>query len=520
MPELEKVPFRLRPKQRLFVDNKYKWSFYVGGLGAGKTYAGSVRTIKYAVEYPGSFGLVGAPTYPMLRNTTQRTFFELLPPRLVAGYNKNENMLTLINGTQILFASLDQPDRVRGLNLSWFWLDEAPFCGYYAWKVLKARAGRQDPKRFPTAGWATGTPKGKDGFYEDFEHKPQNDHFLIRASTYENSPNLPEDYAEALGYDGAFKLQEIMGQFTAFEGLVYQFDTETSAPDSHIMPPNMAFKLPSGHVLINRTGYSWERVNDVDEAPEGHTIIDVARLILGVDWGFTNPAACVALAIDHKERVWILEEFYKKKASLQHIVIPTIVSMAQRFEAEAVYPDPAEPENILDLRHAMDEADVACSVKVGDNSITAGIQTVRKYMNKRDDGRRGLLVHNDLCKNLIREFGSYQYATDDANLNLSADKRNPTEIPIDQNNHALGAVRYALHTAYGVGRTADIARAAGRNTDTTNYTSIDTAEEKLHKQENDELTVLRGEQASRALRWLDKKGLPVDGLFKANPFDF
>jgi len=107
----EPIRFRLRPKQKVFVENKERWSFYVGGLGAGKTFAGAVRSIYYSIEYPGSFGLIGAPTYPMLRDTTQRTFFELLPPQLIANYNKNEAKLILTNGTEILFRSMDQPER-------------------------------------------------------------------------------------------------------------------------------------------------------------------------------------------------------------------------------------------------------------------------------------------------------------------------------------------------------------------------------------------------------------------------
>src|SRR5689334_24375945 len=94
----------LNPVQTAFLESRARFSFYVGGVGAGKTTAGALRALAWALDHPGSLGLIGAPTYPMLRDATQRAFFALL----------------------------DDPDRVRGLTLAWFWLDEAPLCGHYA----------------------------------------------------------------------------------------------------------------------------------------------------------------------------------------------------------------------------------------------------------------------------------------------------------------------------------------------------------------------------------------------------
>jgi hypothetical protein len=61
-------------------------------------------------------------------DATQRTFFALLDKLLdkllgdAGGYprRKSEQRLTLPNGSEILFHSLNEPDRVRGLTLAWF----------------------------------------------------------------------------------------------------------------------------------------------------------------------------------------------------------------------------------------------------------------------------------------------------------------------------------------------------------------------------------------------------------------
>ncbi len=169
---------RLHPAQHAFVTSRAPFAFYVGGIGAGKTFAGALRALLHAQSLPGSLGLIGAPTERMLRDAAARAFFSLLPPDLLARYHRTDGRLTLANGAEILLRSLDQPDRVRGLNLAWFWLDEAPWAGHYAWRLLTGRLRQSDVDPARLAGWATGTPRGRDGYARDFELAPRPGHAL------------------------------------------------------------------------------------------------------------------------------------------------------------------------------------------------------------------------------------------------------------------------------------------------------------------------------------------------------
>lgn len=56
------APYTLNPVQWAFVACESRFSFYVGGVGAGKTHAGAVRAILRALDFPGALGLIGAPT--------------------------------------------------------------------------------------------------------------------------------------------------------------------------------------------------------------------------------------------------------------------------------------------------------------------------------------------------------------------------------------------------------------------------------------------------------------------------
>ena len=80
---------------------------FVGGLGSGKSWSGAVKAVLYAIQHPGSLGLVCAPTYRQMRDSTLREFFKVLPRELIKSYNKSEYELVLINGSEVLFRSLE-----------------------------------------------------------------------------------------------------------------------------------------------------------------------------------------------------------------------------------------------------------------------------------------------------------------------------------------------------------------------------------------------------------------------------
>jgi len=438
----------LNPAQQAFLDSTARFSFYVGGVGAGKTTAGALRALAYALNHPGALGLIGAPTYPMLRDATQRTFFALLPEELKYSYHKVEGHLTLENGSEILFRSLDQPDRVRGLNLAWFWLDEAPLCGYYAWQILK---GRLRQEGYETAGWATGTPKGRDGFARDFELHPRPAHALYRAATSANAAHLPGDYIEDLGLSGALYDQEVLGLFTAFSGLVYAFSADAT----------------DGHIRV---------------ADEGKRY---ARVIGGVDWGYTNPTAAVIFGLDGDERAWQLDEWYERRAPLDAVVLPALVDLTQKYGVETWYCGPDEPEHIAALQTALVRAGLQSRALPAEDAVRPGIQTVTRLLGRRGDGTRGLYVA-PRCVHTIAEYGIYQYPASGEwgalrGMNAAA---NPgpgeqlvgsvsgsppslgeglgerasgpaSELPLKQYDHSMDATRYALYTALGRSRATD-----------------------------------------------------------------
>lgn len=167
----------------------------------------------------GSTGMVVAPTFRMLHDSTLATFLELTRTGgVLQQFNKTDMTAQLVNGTNILFRSADEPDRLRGVNLGWFCLDEGALCTQETWLILLARL-REAPGR----AWICTTPRGYDWLFEIFVKTKLPDYAVIRSSTRDN-PYLPSDFVKRLEqqYTHQWQQQEIEGEFCELEGTLFK----------------------------------------------------------------------------------------------------------------------------------------------------------------------------------------------------------------------------------------------------------------------------------------------------------
>jgi predicted phage terminase large subunit-like protein len=226
-------------KQNAFLEASHRFRLFTGGVGSGKTFAGALATLRMPA---GSRGMVVAPTYPMLKDASLKVWREM-GDAVTVNLNRSEMTARLIDGTEVLFRSADKPDRLRGANLGWVWIDEGAYCKKETWDVLLGRV-RLKPGRV----WVTTTPRGENWLYDVFG--PDNrteDHYLVRAATTEN-PYLPQHYIDSLRqrYTEQQRLQEMEGEFVTLQGAIFRA--------------------------------SWIDEGRVPEAPES-----LARVVIGVD---------------------------------------------------------------------------------------------------------------------------------------------------------------------------------------------------------------------------------------------
>jgi predicted phage terminase large subunit-like protein len=206
---IDQPTLTLSRTQQQFVADEHPYAAFVGGIGSGKSFAGAAKAL---VQYLGRpcLGLVIAPTFGVLRDSTWRTCLELWAP-LVREVNRGEMRIVLRTGAEALFRSADDPDRLRGPNASWAWIDEGAQCDPETWPITigRLRQGGQ-----PGRAWTTTTPRGFNWVHEVFVARADASTALYRATTRSN-PFVGSSFTTSLEgqYSAAFAAQELEGQF-------------------------------------------------------------------------------------------------------------------------------------------------------------------------------------------------------------------------------------------------------------------------------------------------------------------
>ncbi|MCP5114840.1 MAG: hypothetical protein GY953_28760, partial [bacterium] len=220
------IEYSALPSQAKFHKSTARFKGFSGPIGSGKSRALCQEAIKLSYINAGRFGLIGAPTYPMLRDTTQAALLEILEENdLPYVLHKAENVLVMKDtGSRILFRSIDEYERLRGTNLAWFGVDELSYAKQEAWMRLEGRL--RDPKGKRLCGFAVWTPKGHDWVYQRFLESTVEGYETVIAKPMENRHVLEKipDFYERLkhSYDEKFYRQEVLGEYLSInDGLVY-----------------------------------------------------------------------------------------------------------------------------------------------------------------------------------------------------------------------------------------------------------------------------------------------------------
>src|SRR5215813_11176457 len=208
--------------QRRFHDSQARFKGFSGPIGSGKSQALCQEAIKLSYLNAGRLGLMGAPTYPMLRDATQAALLEVLDGNDIPyDQNKAENALTMKDtGSRILFRPVEEFERLRGTNLAWFGVDELTYTQEDSWLRLEGRL--RDPLATRLCGFAVWTPKGYDWVWRRFIADRVSGYEVVLASAFENRhilAKIPDFYERLLSsYDQKFNDQEVLGQYLSMDG--------------------------------------------------------------------------------------------------------------------------------------------------------------------------------------------------------------------------------------------------------------------------------------------------------------
>jgi hypothetical protein len=239
---LRGIEYRPLESQRRFHDSKARFKGFSGPIGSGKSQALCQEALKLSYLNPGRTGLIGAPTFPMLRDATQAALFEILErDRIPHEVNRGENVVVLTETrSRILFRAVEEFERLRGSNLAWFGLDELTYTSEEAWLRLEGRV--RDPRARRLCGFGVWTPKGYDWVYERFVASPVDGYETVVAGAFENRFLLDQipDYYDRLksSYDPRFYEQEVLGRYLALTAgnVYYAFDRHANLSEEEMDP--------------------------------------------------------------------------------------------------------------------------------------------------------------------------------------------------------------------------------------------------------------------------------------------
>lgn len=240
---------------------------------------------------------------------------------------------------------------------------------------------------------ALSTPFGQRGwFWREWENP--NARFKKVRITWQDCPRISAEFiaGERASMGDAWVGQEFECQFGSLQGIVYP-EFEEAVWDVLHFPPQ-------GELA---GGSCWG----------------------GIDWGWRNPFAALWGWRDRDDVLWIVGERYLRETPLhQHVA-----ALKQQGARITWVADPAGRTEIEECRAAgMKVVTVPSEIQLGIAAVTARIRTKR------------LRVSRVNCPNLIEESKLYRYAME-GEARLRGQKG---ETPVDQDNHALAALRYMV----------------------------------------------------------------------------
>ena len=236
--------YSLTSPQLKFLNSSTPNTGMVAGLGSGKSFIATFKTIMMKLKHPSLTVAYYLPNYGLIQDIAFDKFPTMLNEMgLQYVLNKSNKEIHIEDNGKIIFRSMDNPETIVGFEVFYTLIDECDILPMAkmatAYNKIKAR-NRQKADEANKID-IVGTPEGFKFFYDRYitRFDPEFD-TLIKSKTTDN-PFLPENYVEELRREYPSELIEayLNGEFTNLtSGTVYsQYDrslNDTMAIDDGI----------------------------------------------------------------------------------------------------------------------------------------------------------------------------------------------------------------------------------------------------------------------------------------------
>lgn len=390
--------FALHPTQAIVASDRHRFRVVDCGRRWGKTTM-AIDTIKGCGVHKRDARIAYiAPTFQQARDIAWE---QLKKEFSKAGATVNESRLEIRfqsihkTETMILLRGWESIETLRGQLFDLVVIDEVAsmrnFLSQWNEVVRPTLTDRRGEALFIS------TPKGFNHFYDLYNMQDTDPDYISYHFTSYDNPFIPRDELDKARKEiGDTRFgQEYLADFKKMEGLVYQ-DFDRKIHIINLKDPEIARRVRREHMV---------------------------ELIVGVDFGFTNPCAVLSMYRDSADNYYVLDEWYHTGKTDDEIA-----DYIQALNATKVYPDPEAAMSIATLKKR----------GVNVRTVVKGKDSIKNGINRVHDLLRGkkLFISTE-CVNLIFEFETYAYPEGKAG-------KNEDENPIKDNDHALDALRYAI----------------------------------------------------------------------------
>ena len=398
-----KLPDLVGKGYKDFWNFKGRYRVCKGSRGSKKSKTTALFFIYSMMKYPGANLLVVRKVYRTLKDSC---FTDLKWAINILGvqdyWSVKESPLEIIyipTGQKILFRGLDDPLKVTSItvetgNLCWAWIEEAyEINREQDFNMLDESIRGKIEEPLYKQITLTLNPWNERHWIKKRFFDVEDENIMAKTTNYMCNEWLDESdkkLFEDMKKNNPRRYQVAgLGNWGIVEGLVYE---------------------------------NWEEKEfDVNEISKRKGV----KSAFGLDFGYTNdPSAffCGLIDIANKE-IYVFDEIYKNAMKNREIAEEII---RKGYGKEKIVADSQEPKSIDEL-YDLGLKGIRKSRK-GRDSINNGVQYIQDYK---------IIIH-PRCVNFITEISNYMWDKDKFD--------NPINKPVDDFNHLMDAMRYALES--------------------------------------------------------------------------
>lgn len=401
------INVKVNPAYLPHLNKRHFIQIYYGGSSSGKSYFLAQKIV--LDNLAGVNWLCCRNVARTIRNSTYNEISKAISRMGLARYysiNKSDMVITCkLNGKQILFAGLDDPEKVKSITpangvLERVFIEEATEIAYDAYMQLKKRL-RGETEHDKCIVMAFNPILKTHWIYSEFFNFWEDD----------------KSYYESMEYG---KTETNKGYSLSILKTTYKDNMFLTADDRALLENESdpyyynVYSLGNWGILGHVIFKNWH-VEDLSKL-----IPTFDKIHCGMDFGWNDPTAMLKIHLDKKrKKIYVFGEVYQ-----QYMTDDALYRTAKEFFGQHyIMCDSAEPKTIDFL--AVKGLNTVPTVK-GHDSIMRGIRYLQGYE----------IIVDVRCQNFKNEIEQYHFVEDKFG--------NAIERPCDENNHLMDCLRYAV----------------------------------------------------------------------------